>query len=291
MKQFAPSELIVTDDGAIYHLNLRPDQIGTTVLLVGDPDRVPKVSKYFDSIEHKVQKREFVTHTGWVGKTYISVISTGIGTDNIDIVINEVDALVNIDFKERAIKDDIKSVDFIRLGTSGGLSAALPPDSLVIGEFGIGFDNLLFYYNYQPTETEIELGKEFAAFAKDLNLSIRPYSCQCNEALVNKLKDDLNSGITLTCPGFYAPQGRKLRGNSILTEDFFEKVQKFSFHGIPVANFEMETSAIYGLSRILGHRAASCNTILANRVSGEFSSDYQKAMDSLIRTVLGKVST
>lgn len=291
MKLLSASELIITGDGAIYHLNLRPDQIGSTVLLVGDPDRVPKVSKYFDRIEHKVHNREFITHTGWGGNTRLSVISTGIGTDNIDIVINEVDALFNIDFETRSIKKELTAVDFIRLGTSGGLSPALPPDTLVIAQFGVGLDNLMWYYDYQAAEEELKLLHAFSDFTSQLGINFRPYVTQGNEALLAKLQNGLFTGITLTCPGFYGPQGRVLRGSTILKESFFEKVQHFKFGEMPIANFEMETSAIFGLTRILGHRGASCNTILANRVTNEFSKDYGRAMENLIKNILEKVSS
>jgi uridine phosphorylase len=290
MKFLAPSELILSDAGAIYHLDLRPDQIGSTILLVGDPDRVPKVSKYFDSIEHKVQKREFVTHTGWLGKKKLSVVSTGIGTDNIDIVINETDALVNIDFETRTVKKELTTLEFIRLGTSGSLSPSLPPDSLVLSTYGIGLDNLLHYYGFQMTEIEQSLKKAFADFNKKQGINLDVFATQGNQDMISKLSNGLTKGITLTCPGFYGPQGRVLRGSSILNHNFFQSIQDFSFDGFAITNFEMETSAIFGLTRILGHKGASCNTILANRVTNQFTSNYLKAMDSLIQNVLEKVS-
>jgi uridine phosphorylase len=290
MKPLEPSELIVSENGAIYHLDLRPDQIGQTIFLVGDPDRVPKVSRYFDNVEHKVQKREFVTHTGSLGNKRLTVISTGIGTDNIDIVINEMDALVNIDFETRTIKEKLTSLEFIRLGTSGSLSSALPPDTHVLSTYGIGLDNLLYYYKFQPNESEIRLRESFTAFNAGLDIKLTPFATQGNSEMIKKLENGLVKGITLTCPGFYGPQGRVLRTTSIMNHRFFENIQGFEFDGYRVTNFEMETSAIFGLTRMLGHKGASCNTILANRVTNQFTSNYHGAMDALIRNVLEKIS-
>lgn len=287
--KLAASELIVTKDGAIYHLNLRPDQIAETVFLVGDPDRVPKVSKHFDRIEHRVQKREFVTHTGWLGGQRLSVVSTGIGPDNIDIVLNELDALFNIDFETRTVKETLTTLNLVRLGTSGSLSAQLPPDSLVISVFGIGLDNLLHFYKSEPDSRAAALAEAFADFGQSLGIPLHPHASAADLGLVEKLGEGMTKGITLTCPGFYAPQGRQLRLGSILHDGFFDSIGQFRFDGLAVTNFEMETAAIFGLAHLLGHRAASCNGILANRITGHFTPDPKALEEKLIAQVLQRV--
>ncbi|MFQ5445519.1 MAG: nucleoside phosphorylase [Saprospiraceae bacterium] len=276
MNPIAPSELVLTDDGSIYHLSLRPEQIAHTVFLVGDPGRVPRVSKYFDRVDFKVQHREFVTHTGELNGRRLSVVSTGIGTDNIDIVVNELDALVNI--------------DFIRLGTSGSLSKDIGVDEIIISAWGIGLDNLLSYYAWHPSEAEERMRQQFTAFAQKLGMALQPYAVCGSEDLLKKLSEGLPSGITLTCPGFYGPQGRNLRLQSIYNPSFFEKVSGFSSEGFSVTNFEMETSAIFGLAKMLGHQALSCNAVLANRVANEFSPDPAAAVEKLIQHILQKMA-
>ena len=280
------SELVLNPDGSVYHLNLQPEQVADTVFLVGDPGRVPRVSMLFDKIEHQVQKREFVTHTGWLGKKRLTVLSTGIGTDNIDIVINELDALVNIDLQARTPKEKLTSLNLIRLGTSGALSEDIPVGSLVTSVFGIGLDNLMSYYEYPENEQEQRLREAFTAFAGSLGLQLRPSVAEGSAALVAQVGKDMFQGITVTCPGFYAPQGRMLRLGSIFKKSFFENIGGLDFGGVHVTNFEMETSAIFGLARMLGHRAASCNAILANRITGEFLEYPKLAEEKLIRQVL-----
>lgn len=282
----APSELILTPKGSIYHLNLHPEQIAPTIFLVGDPERVPKVSQHFDRIEHSVSKREFVTHTGWLGGRRLSVVSTGIGPDNIDIVMNELDALVNIDFQTRTVRENLTSLNLIRLGTSGSLSADIPVDSFVVSAFGIGLDNLLHFYGFQGNEREEVLRESFAAFARSLGVPVQPAAAEADAGLATLAGRDMHRGITLTCPGFYAPQGRTLRLGSILGKNFFENAGQFSFEGLHLTNFEMETAAIFGLSRMLCHRAASCNAILANRITGEFSQNQKVLEERLIEQVL-----
>jgi len=284
-----PSELVLNPNGSIYHLNLQPEQIADTIFLVGDPDRVPRVSKHFDKIELQVQKREFVTHTGWLGKKRLTVLSTGIGTDNIDIVLNELDALVNIDLEARSVKEKLTSLDLIRLGTSGSLSADIPVDSLVTSVFAAGLDNLMYYYGAPATGEEERLRQALTAFAAAAGVQLSPSVSKSNEGLTGQAGKGMNRGITLTCPGFYAPQGRTLRLGSILKKSFFETIGQFGFEGLHVTNFEMETAAIFGLARLLGHRAASCNAILANRITGEFSPDPKKSEEKLIRQVLGEM--
>ena len=290
MNPIAPSELVLTDDGSIYHLSLRPEQIAPTVFLVGDPGRVPRVSKYFDRIDVKVQHREFVTHTGELGGQRLSVVSTGIGTDNIDIVVNELDALVNIDFKTRTLKENLTSLTLIRLGTSGSLSKKAGVDEIVVSAWGIGLDNLMNYYQWQPSEAESRVQREFTAFAERLGVGLRPYAVEGSEVLLKKLGAGHTCGITLTCPGFYGPQGRNLRLQSIYNSSFFEKVGEFSGEGFSVTNFEMETSAIFSLAKMLGHQALSCNAVLANRVTGEFTADPIAAVEHLIQGIFEKIA-
>lgn len=289
MANIAPSELVLNNDGSIYHLNLRQGQVAPTIFLVGDPGRVPNVSKHFDRVDHRVQKREFVTHTGWLGGKHLSVVSTGIGTDNIDIVINELDALFNIDFQTRQVKEELTTLEFIRLGTSGSLYKELEVDSLVVSVYGIGLDNLLSYYGYRGTEKEGQLKDAFTKFSDTLGINIRPCAVGGDPSLLAKLGAGMTKGITLTCPGFYGPQGRSLRLGSTLGPKFFDSVGGFSFENLPIANFEMETSGIFGLAKLLGHRGASCNTILANRLKNEFTKDYGKSVENLIRHVLEKI--
>jgi uridine phosphorylase len=284
------SELVLNPDGSIYHLNLHPEQVADTIFLVGDPGRVPKLSKYFDKIEHQVQKREFITHTGRLGKQRLSVISTGIGPDNIDIVLNELDALANIDLKTKTVKEKLTALRLIRLGTSGSLCDDIPVDSLVISAYGLGLDNMLSFYGYRPDDGEAELLRTFTDFISSFEMSLRPNAARGSQALLEQLKEGLTTGITMTCAGFYGPQGRRLRLGSIIDTDFFRQAGNFSYQGLRLTNFEMETAAIFGLARLLGHEAASCNAILANRVNNVFSKNPAAAVENLIQNILEKVA-
>lgn len=288
MKPIPASELVLNSDGSIYHLNLRPEQIAHTIFLVGDPGRVPRVSRHFDSIEHQVQRREFVTHTGTLAGKRLTVLSTGIGTDNIDIVLNELDALVNINFETRTVKEQLTSLNLIRLGTSGGLSADIPVGSIVVSAFGIGLDNLASYYHRQVSEDEKKMEKEFEEFACSIGVNLRVYAAGGSKQLLRIFKAH-RAGITLTCPGFYGPQGRNLRLKSIYNPRFFDEVGSFNHSGFGITNFEMETSAIFALAGMLGHQALSCNAILANRLRGEFADDPATAVNHLIETMLETV--
>ncbi|MCB0521394.1 MAG: nucleoside phosphorylase [Lewinellaceae bacterium] len=285
----AESELVLNADGSIYHLNLHPEQVADTVFFVGDPGRVPRVSKYFDKIEHCVQRREFVTHTGWLGSRRLSVISTGIGPDNIDIVMNELDALANIDFATKTVKDKLTRLRIIRLGTSGSLSENIPVDSLVVSVFGIGLDNMLSFYGYEHDGEEAQLNLAFTDFISSFEMSLRPNVAKGSTELVSLLKGGMAEGITLTCAGFYGPQGRRLRLGSIIDTDFFRQAGNFSFQGLHLSNFEMETAAIFGLAKMMGHQATSCNAILANRVNNVFSKNPGAAVEQLIKNVLEKI--
>ncbi len=284
------SELIINPKGEIYHLALRPEQVATTVFTVGDPDRVGEVSKHFDRIEHRAKHREFVTHTGTLGNKRLTVLSTGIGTDNIDIVLNELDALFNIDFETRMVKPQLTSLDILRIGTSGSLSAAIPVDDFVVSAYGAGLDNLLPYYGYVHSAREKRLRSSLVNFGKTLGVRLRPDVAEGSAFWRKKFAAaGMHEGITLTAPGFYAPQGRYLRARGVFPAAFFDTVGSLQFEGLHVTNFEMETSGIYGLAKLMGHRAASCNVILANRVAGTFSKDPARGVRGVIEKVLEAV--
>jgi len=279
------SELIITPNNTIYHLDLHPDQLADTIITVGDPDRVGAVSKYFDHIEHRAQHREFVTHTGTIGAKRISVVSTGIGPDNIDIVLNELDALANIDFSTRTIREEKRSLQIIRLGTSGSLQADIPVDSFVASSFAIGLDNLLHYYQYSNNPEESFILSAFREHTALNGKAIVPYIAEGAINLRNHFSDQYHTGITVTCPGFYGPQGRVLRG-PIAFPNLIDALGTFSSRGERITNFEMETSAIYGLGNLLGHHCLSISAIVANRVHKTFSADGAAAVDHMIRQSL-----
>jgi len=283
------SELILNPDGSVYHLNLQPEHIAHDIIFVGDQNRVEKITQFFDSIEFSTQKREFKTQTGIFKGKRITVMSTGIGPDNIDIVMNELDALVNIDLKTRTPKEKLTSLNIIRIGTSGSLQTDIPVDSFVMGKFGLGLDNMLRSYLIDNiTEVEME-----DAFIKHTNWDLlkgRPYIIACSEKLEKRMESNrIFKGITGTAGGFYGPQGRVLRLN-IQDENLNSKMDSFNYNGNRMTNLEMETSAIYGLGKLLGHNCLSLNAIIANRASGTFSEDPYKAVDELIAYALGKLA-
>ncbi len=284
MKPIAASELILTPEGRIYHLNLAPEDIATNIITVGDPERVHAVSKHFDTIEVKVQKREFVTHTGTIGGKRLSVVSTGIGTDNIDIVFNELDALANIDFSTRLPKKEHTVLNFIRIGTTGGLQADIPVDSFLASAYGVGLGGLLHFYPLAYNENEQALTQQFP----NLDNKVFPYVAQASEDLLNLLADDITRGITITCPGFYGPQFRSLRIQAAMS-DLFDELKDFSYQNLRITNFEMETAGIYGMARLLGHRALSLNAILANRSQKQFSADPKAIVNRLIERTLARI--
>lgn len=292
MPALPESELILNAEGRIYHLSLRPEEVAPTIITVGDPGRVSRVSRHFDRIDVKVTKREFITHTGWIGPKRITVISSGIGPDNIDIVLNELDALVNIDFATRQPKKQHTALDIIRIGTTGGLQPDVPVDTHVISRFGVGLDNLLHFYEFQNTLPEAELYDDFRQFLNYTGkLPAEPYVFEAHRDLSDHITtNDLQQGITLTCPGFYGPQGRSLRARSALAAGILAQLSTFAHRGLKITNFEMETAAIYGLARILGHRALSCNAIIANRITNAFSSTPQATVDALIVKVLDQIA-
>ncbi|MBK7376415.1 MAG: nucleoside phosphorylase [Chitinophagaceae bacterium] len=285
MQPIPESELIINDRGAIYHLDLRPEELAPTVIVVGDPDRVKKVSAYFDKTEHKRQHREFITHTGYIGNKNLSVISTGIGPDNIDIVFNELDALANIDFETRVIRKELTKLSIVRFGTSGSLQADIPVDSFVASSHGLGLDNLLNFYNYEKTDANKAIVNAFIEQTKlDTAVTI-PYAFSGSEMLLKKFGKGFHKGITVTCPGFFGPQGRVLR-LGLSSPGLVDKLTHFSFNNHRITNFEMETSAIYGLGKLMGHECLSVNAIIANRVIKEFSKDSDAAVENMIKKAL-----
>ena len=286
----AASELILNADGSIYHCNIRPEHLANIVITVGDPNRVERVSQHFDTIEHKASKREIVTHTGTYKGTRMTVISTGMGTDNIDIVFSELDALANINLETGEQNPEFKKLSFVRLGTSGALQADIPVDSYVIGSHGLGLDGLLHYY--QGSE-EFMMPEVEDAFISHVNWSpnkARPYLVKASDSLIEKLSsEETKLGITATACGFYGPQGRNLR---LLPNpsDINEYLTSFQYEDLRITNFEMETSAIYGLALMMGHEALSLNAIVANRILGEFSTDSYATVDKMIVYALDKLA-
>jgi uridine phosphorylase len=285
MSSIAASELIINERGAIYHVNCRPEEIASTIITVGDPDRVKEVSKYFDRIEFKNQHREFITHTGYIGKKRVSVTSTGIGPDNIDIVMNELDALVNIDFQTRTIKEKLTSLNIIRMGTSGSLQKEIPVDSLVASTHGLGLDNLMNFYQHQSNEEEKQLLHSFNTHTQLHQGITSPYITGAGVSLLKEFVEGFYQGITVTCPGFYGPQGRVLR-MGLTQPQLIDRLSSFSFGQYRISNFEMETSALYGMSKVLGHHCLSLSAIVANRITKEFSKDGGAAVENLIEKTL-----
>ncbi|MGB1040227.1 MAG: nucleoside phosphorylase, partial [Flavobacteriales bacterium] len=277
------------EDGSIFHLHLKPHQLADTVLIVGDQGRVKQISNHFDEIEHVVENREFVTHTGTYKGKRISALSTGIGADNIDIVMNELDALVNINLETRKINNEKKSLTIIRIGTSGALQPDIPVDSYVVSEFGLGFDGLAGFYKNLSNEIELDLEK---AFFSQVNWSIntvKPYISEGNKELIELLKSEANSGITITGNGFYGPQGRVLRLKT-KQENLNEQLTNFEFNGLKMMNFEMETSALYALGGMMGHKTATICAVIANRFQKKYSKNYKATVDKMIEYVLGKLA-
>ena len=284
-----PAELILNEDGSIYHLNLLPEDIAHTIITVGDPERVAQVSQYFDSIEIKKGKREFHTHTGHKNGKRITVISTGIGTDNIDIVLNELDALVNIDFSTRELKENHIRLDIIRIGTTGSLQSDIPVDSFLMSEYVIGFDGLLHFYQHEDIgHTAME--DAFIAHTRWTEQKARPYVLRYSQKLGAIFTDNrIRLGFTATNTGFYGPQNRQLR-IAPSQQGLNELMRSFEYKGYRLTNLEMETSGIYALAHLLGHHAVSLNCVLANRATGEFSKKPTQSVDQLIKFCLDKLT-
>jgi len=289
MNKIPESELILNDDNSVYHLNLQPEEIADTIINVGDPDRVSMVSKFFDQIELKKQKREFVTHTGTYKGKRITVISTGIGTDNIDIVYNEIDALVNIDLKNRVIKDKLKSINLIRIGTSGSLQDNIPVDGFVFSRFGLGLDGLMNFYRLTNTEEEKSIIESFRKHYLGQGILAQPYLVKSSGKLEAALSEGMYKGITASCSGFYAPQGRVLRYELAFPE-VIDRLTSFQFENNVITNFEMETGAMYGLAKTLGHHCCSINAIVANRITKQHTHKGDETMNLLIETVLDRLA-
>lgn len=285
--EISESDLIINADGSIYHLNLLPEDIADTIITVGDPDRVGEVSKYFDKIELQKGKREFITHTGYVGKRRVTVLSTGIGTDNIDIVFNELDALVNIDFETREIKKELTSLNIIRIGTSGAVQPDIPMGTILASGYGLGMDALMNYYLHELSGDEQSLMKDISEHFGHLK-NINPYLTAASETLLNTIGKDLPKGITITAPGFYAPQGRLVRAQNAVP-NFIDLINSFKSNQHRITNLEMETAGIYALAKVLGHQALSINAILASRVNFEFSKEPNKIVEQAIKLVLERI--
>lgn len=286
-----PSELIINPDGSIFHLHLKPEQLASNVLLVGDPGRVDMVASYFDHIEVDVSNREFHTITGWYNGQKISVLSTGIGTDNIDIVVNELDALANIDLSTREIKREKQSLNLVRIGTSGSLQAEIDVDSFVVSHKSIGFDGMLNFYQGRNSVCDLRFEQAFMQHAGWSELLAKPYVAPCSEELFKRVMSERTiAGVNISAPGFYGPQGRVLR-LPLLDADLNDKIEAFEFEGQKITNYEMESSAIYGLAQLLGHQALTICLIIANRSKGTASRDYRPKMEELVQYVLDKLTT
>ena len=289
-KPIEASELIINPDGSAFHIHLKPDQVADKVIFVGDPGRVETISKYFDKIECRAANREFVSCTGEFSGKRITVIGTGIGTDNIDIVLTELDALVNIDFNTRIVKDKLKSLEIVRIGTSGSLQKDLDVDTWLLSEYALGFDGVLNYYANRNKVVNLELEAAFCEHVGWSRLLTAPYVVKSDDALFKRLSNNklINTGITISAPGFYGPQGRVVRLD-VADPNLNEKISTFSYDGRRITNYEMECSAIYGLSRLMGHRAATVCAIIANRQAGRFTKDYAPVIKGLIEHVLTNI--
>ena len=284
--KISESDLIINPDGSIYHLNLLPEDIADTIITVGDQDRVAEVSKHFDSIELKKGKREFITHTGYLGKKRISVISTGIGTDNIDIVFNELDALVNINFKTRTVNKELKSLNIIRVGTSGSIREDIEVGSILASSYGLGLDALMSYYEQDLSIEDTYLLQQIKAHLPVLKSE--PYLTPAASLLLKQIAFDMPQGITATAPGFYAPQGRQVRAK-LSVSNLIEKLSSFETKNQRITNLEMETAGIYALASALGHQALSVNAILAHRLKLQFAPEPDKIVEKMIKVVLERV--
>ncbi len=289
MPTIKATDLIINPDGSIYHLNLRPDQLADSVIVVGDPGRVPEISHYFDHIECTAQNREFVTHTGVLKGKRITVLSTGIGTDNIDIVMNELDALANVDLGKREIKNKHRALTIIRIGTSGAIQPDIPVNSFALSSYGLGFDNLLYFYDAANAGMNRSMSD---AFMKHTNWNpdlSKPYFVKGSEKLINRFSKQMVTGITATATGFYGPQGRILR-LGLHDPELNTKIQSFRFNGERVINFEMETSALYGLGAMLGHEMVTVCLLIANRATLDYSTDHKPFIRKLVECVLETIS-
>jgi uridine phosphorylase len=287
--KFPETELILTEDKRVYHINLKAEDVADTVIVVGDQGRVAQISSFFSKIDFKTEHREFVTHTGWYNGKRITVLSTGIGTDNIDIVMNELDAAVNIDPYTRELNSQLKSLNIIRFGTSGALQQEIPVNGIVVSSHGIGLDGLLNFYEGWKNVNETDISE---AFMKHVNWQSNlpyPYCIKGSETLLEKFKSGNHVGITATAPGFYGPQGREIRLKAS-SKNLNDLLTSFGHNGLKITNFEMETSALYGLGKMLGHNCLTACVIIANRVRKEFTKDYKKSVELLIENSLERLT-
>ncbi len=284
-----PSELILNPDGSVYHLALQPEQLGDLVLVVGDPGRVARISAHFDQIEHRVHNREFITHTGRYRGVHVTALATGIGTDNIDIVLGELDALVNIDLKKRTPKQEHKTLTIVRMGTCGALQEDIPVDELVVSHSALGLDNVLHYYAHEQTDAELRILQAFLQHAEWPDNLPLPYLATGDAYLVSELGRGNHVGLTATAGGFYGPQGRQLRAVPSVG-GLNEAFSSFRYEDLRLLNFEMETSALYGLSGLLGHKACTVCAVVANRLRKEYSKDHHAAIDRMIGQVLERLA-
>jgi len=289
MNKLQPSELILNPDGTIFHLHMKPEQLAKDIILVGDPGRVKMVSDFFDQIESRTQNREFISATGIYRHKRITVLSTGIGTDNIDIVVNELDALVNIDLKKREVKSEHTALNLIRIGTSGALQQNIDVNTFLVSEKAIGFDGLLNFYKNRNEIADLEFEKAFKEHVRWNSLLASPYVVEADSNLFKKIYDDtFMSGVTISAPGFYGPQGRELR-LKIVDPLINDKIETFRYADSIITNYEMECSAVYGLSKLLGHHALTVCLIIANRISKKANENYQETMKTLIFNILCKL--
>ena len=288
-KTFAPSELIINEDGSIFHLHLTPQQLADKIILVGDPGRVSLVASYFDEIAFEVESREFKTIAGTYKGKKLMVLSTGIGCDNIDIVMNELDALANIDFETRTEKDEHRTLTLVRIGTCGGLQPNTPTGTYIASVKSIGFDGLLNFYAGRNEVCDLSLEEAFKAHMNWSPLLAAPYVIDANAELIDRIAaNDMVRGITIACGGFFGPQGRELR-IPLADPKQNEKVESFVYQGLHITNFEMESSALAGLSALLGHKAMTCCMVIANRLAKEVNANYKNSINGLIELVLDRI--
>ena len=288
MRTIPASELIINEDGSVFHLHIKPEQLAETVVLVGDPARVNMVASYFDSIECDISSREFHTITGSYKGKRISCVSHGIGTDNIDIVVTELDALVNVDFKTREEKKEKTSLTLVRVGTSGGLQDICPVGSYVVAKYSMGFDGLMNYYKTPEGLFEMDIEHAFCQHSGWSTRLAAPYVIKADEELIEKIGHDMIKGITIAAPGFYGPQGRYVRAE-LAFPDLNEKIMSFRYGNEMITNFEMESSALAGLGKLLGHKAMTVCAIIAGRVSHNMNTNYKGSIEELIKTVLERI--
>lgn len=288
MRIIPSSELIINSDGSVFHLHIRPDQLSDKIIVMGDPERVGLTASYFDSIECEVQSREFRTITGTYKGKRITALSHGIGPDNIDIVITELDALVNVDFSTREVKKDLKTLTIVRVGTSGALQPNCPIGSYVVAERSVGFDGVLNYYEGRNSVADLEFEDAFKKPVDWSSLHCSPYVVKADENLVEQIGHDMIKGVTISAIGFYGPQGRYVR-MPLANPALNSKIELFQYKGLKITNYEMESAPLAGLGRLMGHRVMTVCSIIANRLAGESNSNYKGSIEDLIKTVLDRI--